>query len=89
MGAGQRLLEDPPSRADLRIGRTRNPAFEIWLGSRLAIWAAAVFAFLWFEPNREPQAGRWDSPLIHTWGYAIDIWARWDSVLRPDRAPRV
>jgi len=43
------------------------------------IWLAAVFAFLWFEPNRHPLAGRWDSPLLHQLGYGIDIWARWDS----------
>src|SRR5207248_2301275 len=80
VGAGQRLAKKLPSRLELRIGRTRNPGAEIWLWSRLALWAAAVFAYLWFEPNRHPQAGRWDSPLIHTWGYGLDVWARWDSV---------
>jgi hypothetical protein len=80
VGAGQRLVENPPSRPDLRLERTRNPAPELWLWSRLALWAAAVLAYLWFEPNRHPQASRWDSPLIHTWGYGLDVWARWDSV---------
>ena len=46
----------------------------------MLIWLAAVFAFLWFEPNRHPLAGRWDSPLLHQFGYGIDVWARWDSV---------
>lgn len=59
--------------------RTRNPAPEIFLWSRVAIWAAAIFAFLWFEPNRHPNAGRWDSPLLHQLGYGTDVWARWDS----------
>jgi hypothetical protein len=80
VGAGQRLLENPPSRTGLRIEATRNPSVELWLWSRVALWAAAVFAYLWFEPNRNPQASRWDSPLIHTWGYGLDVWARWDSV---------
>jgi len=43
------------------------------------IWLAAIFAFLWFEPNRHPLADRWDSPLMHQLGYGIDVWARWDS----------
>ena len=58
---------------------TRNPAPWIFLWSRALIWLAAVFAFLWFEPNRHPLAGRWDSPLLHQLGYGIDVWARWDS----------
>jgi hypothetical protein len=52
---------------------------EIFLWTRGAIWAAAVFAFLAFEPNRHPQADRWDSPRLHELGYGIDVWARWDS----------
>lgn len=59
--------------------RTRNPAAWIFLLSRTLIWLAAVFAYLWFEPNRHPQADRWDSPLLHQLGYGIDVWARWDS----------
>jgi hypothetical protein len=80
VGAGQRLVEKQPAPQGLRADSTRNAGLEIWLWSRLALWAAAVFAFLWFEPNRQPHAGRWDSPLIHTWGYGLDVWARWDSV---------
>ena len=45
----------------------------------MLIWLAAISAFLWFEPNRHPEAGRWDSPLLHQLGYGIDVWARWDS----------
>jgi hypothetical protein len=59
--------------------RTRNPAPWIFLWSRVLIWLAAIFAFLWFEPNRHPLAGRWDGPLLHQLGYGIDVWARWDS----------
>ncbi|MFL5951539.1 MAG: mannosyltransferase family protein [Gaiellaceae bacterium] len=52
----------------------------IYLWSRALTWLGAVFAFYWFEPNRNPRAGRWDSPLIHDLGSFTDIWARWDSV---------
>lgn len=52
----------------------------IYVWSRAAIWLGAIFAFYWFEPNRNPRAGRWDSPLIHDLGSFTDIWARWDSV---------
>ena len=54
---------------------------EIFLWSRAAIWAAAIFAFLVFEPNRHPEAARWDDPAVtRDLGYVSDVWARWDSV---------
>ena len=43
------------------------------------MWFAAIFALLVFEPNRHPEADRWDSPRLHELGYGIDVWARWDS----------
>jgi hypothetical protein len=52
---------------------------EIYLWSRAAIWIAAIFAFFFFEPNRHPDASRWDTPRLHELGYVTDIWARWDS----------
>jgi hypothetical protein len=58
-----------------------SPVTELFAWSRAAIWAAAIFAFVVFEPNRHPHAARWDDPkLTHDLGYAIDVWARWDSV---------
>lgn len=49
--------------------------------SRVAIWAAVVFAYLTIEPNRHPDAERWDRPeLTRDAGLLIDVWARWDSV---------
>jgi hypothetical protein len=49
--------------------------------TRAAIWAAALFAFFAFVPNRHPRAGRWDDPsLTHDLGAFTDVWARWDSV---------
>src|SRR4029453_17987475 len=61
--------------------RARNPAVEIFLWSRVAIWTAALFALLAFEPNRHPEAGRWDDPSVtHDLGALTDVWARWDSV---------
>lgn len=60
---------------------TRSPAIGIWLWSRAAIWAAALFALFTFQPNRNPLAYRWDDPrLTHDLGAFTDVWARWDSV---------
>ena len=53
----------------------------IWVWSRSAIWAAALFALFTFQPNRNPLAYRWDDPkLTHDLGAFTDVWARWDSV---------
>jgi Dolichyl-phosphate-mannose-protein mannosyltransferase len=52
---------------------------DIYLWSRTAIWVAAIFAFFFFEPNRHPNADRWDTTRLHDLGYFTDIWARWDS----------
>jgi Mannosyltransferase (PIG-V) len=52
----------------------------IFVWSRVVIWVAALFALYWFEPNRHPDAARWDSPIIHDLGSFTDVWARWDSV---------
>jgi hypothetical protein len=74
------LRTDVVARREVRLSRPRTPALGIYLWSRAAIWIGAIFSFLWFEPNRQPNASRWDSPLIHDLGYGTDIWARWDSV---------
>jgi Mannosyltransferase (PIG-V) len=63
--------------------RTALPIF-VW--SRAAVWLAALFAFYWFEPNRHPNAARWDTPLLHELGSFTDIWARWDSAFFLDIA---
>jgi hypothetical protein len=53
----------------------------IFLWSRAAIWAGALFAWLVFEPNRHPDAAHWDDPaLTRDLGWVTDVWARWDSV---------
>ncbi|MBA3736422.1 MAG: glycosyltransferase family 39 protein [Actinobacteria bacterium] len=61
----------------MRAGQRQ--ALDIYLWSRAAIWIAALFAFFFFEPNRHPDASRWDTPRLHELGYFTDIWARWDS----------
>jgi hypothetical protein len=62
-------------------GQRVRPVLDLFLWSRAAIWAAVVFAYLAFEPNRHPRASRWDIPeLTRESGYVIDVWARWDSV---------
>jgi hypothetical protein len=79
VGAGQRVSERRTPRLDLRLPRARDPAPEIFFWSRAAIWIAALLALYWFEPNRHPQAGRWDTERLHELGAAVDVWARWDS----------
>ena len=37
---------------------------EIFLWTRAAIWAAALFALFVFVPNRHPRAARWDDPTL-------------------------
>jgi hypothetical protein len=60
---------------------SRNPVLELFVWSRVAIWLAALFALLTFEPNRHPLADRWDDPtLTRDLGAITDVWARWDSV---------
>ncbi len=61
----------------MRAGQRQ--ALDIFLWSRAAIWVAAIFAFFFFEPNRHPNADRWDTARLHDLGYFTDIWARWDS----------
>jgi hypothetical protein len=81
VSAGQRLLRTRTARPKFQARRTHNPAVEIFLWSRAAIWAVAVFALLAFEPNRHPEAARWDDPAVtRDLGYVTDVWARWDSV---------
>ena len=81
MSTGQRLREPRTEPRDLPLKAARSPAVEIFLWSRAAIWAAALFSFLVFEPNRHPQAARWDDPAVtHDLGAITDVWARWDSV---------
>jgi Mannosyltransferase (PIG-V) len=69
VGVGQRLREE----------QAATPALGVYLWSRAAIWIAAVFALFFFEPNRHPEADRWDTARLHDLGYFTDIWARWDS----------
>ncbi len=56
-----------------------RPVLAIFLWSRLALWAVAVLALHAFVPGRNPNAGRWDSERLHELGWAVDVWARWDS----------
>jgi hypothetical protein len=79
MRVGQRLREDLGARREMRIELASTPALGIYVWSRAAIWVATIFAFFFFEPNRNPNAGRWDTPRMHDLGYVTDLWARWDS----------
>ena len=55
---------EPEPRTDLRIEQARVPVLGVYLWSRAAVWLAAIFAFYWFEPNRNPRAGIWDSGIL-------------------------
>ena len=82
MSAGQRVRSPKRTvRREQRLPRAWNPAPEIFLWTRAAIWAAALFARFVFVPNRHPRASRWDDPSVtHDLGATTDVWARWDSV---------
>ena len=82
MSAGQRVRSPKrTARRELRLPRAGNPAPEIFLWTRAAIWAAALFSLFVFVPNRHPRADVWDIPsLTHDLGAVTDVWARWDSV---------
>jgi Mannosyltransferase (PIG-V) len=81
VSAGQRLCRPQAARGDLHVRKVLSPAVEIFLWSRAAIWAAALFAWLVFEPNRHPETARWDDPSVtRDLGWVTDVWARWDSV---------
>jgi len=81
VSAGQRVREPRTARRELRLPRAWNPAPEIFLWTRAAIWAAALFSLFVFVPNRHPRAARWDDPSVtHDLGAVTDVWARWDSV---------
>jgi hypothetical protein len=81
VSAGQRVREQRAARTESAPPRARNPALEIFLWTRAAIWAAALFSLFVFVPNRHPRAARWDDPtLTHDLGAITDVWARWDSV---------
>ncbi len=82
MSAGQRVRSPKrTARRELRLPRASNPAPEIFLWTRAAIWAAALFSLFVFVPNRHPRAGVWDDrSLTHDLGAVTDVWARWDSV---------
>jgi hypothetical protein len=81
VSAGQRVREPQAAHRELRLPRAWNPAPEIFLWTRAAIWAAALFSLFVFVPNRHPRAARWDNPtLTHDLGAVTDVWARWDSV---------
>jgi hypothetical protein len=72
----------PPSALRRAWLAVRTPT-EIFVWSRLGIWLAALFAYLWFVPHPPPlagsYAGNWDRPEFHDLGWALDVWARWDT----------
>lgn len=82
MAVGERVRERRARRSDLAApGVRRSPVLEIFLWSRVAIWAAAVLAFVTLEGRIDPQSARFDDrALSHDLGAVTDVWSRWDSV---------
>jgi hypothetical protein len=83
--AGQvRAASSDTARSALRQAwlAVRTPTL-IFVWSRVGIWLAAVFAYLWFVPHPPPlaesYAGNWDRPEFHDLGWGLDVWARWDT----------
>jgi Mannosyltransferase (PIG-V) len=56
-----------------------HPAVATFLWSRAAVWLAAIWALVWFEPKPPPLQRVWDVPQLHDLGYGLDVWAHWDS----------
>jgi Mannosyltransferase (PIG-V) len=75
----QRVLRRRPSRVEPSRRWAQNPAVEIFVWSRLAIWAAALFAWLVLDANRRPRTVGSDAPWLHDSGWVFDVWGRWDS----------
>jgi Mannosyltransferase (PIG-V) len=78
---GERAARHRPSivGAVRRGQRDLGPPLEIFLWSRLAIWLAALASYLLFRTSLNPEADFHDSPRFHDVGWAVDVWARWDS----------
>jgi hypothetical protein len=81
---GGALAGRAPAAGEEKRARARFAAPTlVFLWSRTGIWLAALFAYLWFVPHPPPlansYAGNWDRPEFHDLGWALDVWARWDS----------
>jgi hypothetical protein len=65
----------------VRIGQRDVAApLEIFLWSRLAIWLTAVLAYLLVGPGVVSRVPGSTDPVLDDLGWALDLWARWDSV---------
>jgi hypothetical protein len=82
VGVGQRVRTARARDSEApRPAAARNPALEIFLWSRAAIWLLALLALTALDGSRNPKAWKWDDPaLTHDLGRVTDVWARWDSV---------
>jgi Ca2+/Na+ antiporter len=63
-------------REHLRLEPGDRTALEVFLWSRLALWLAAIGALLLFQ-GAEVQHS--DPTVVRDLGFAVDVWARWDS----------
>jgi Mannosyltransferase (PIG-V) len=67
-------------RTDLPPLRTApRGVVELFVWSRLAIWAAALLAWLTLEAAGRAHNSGSDAPWLHDSGWVVDVWGRWDS----------
>jgi hypothetical protein len=50
-----------------------SPALRTFVWTRAVVWAAAIYAWMWYLPRAT------NPPNSHDLGYATQIWSRWDS----------
>lgn len=79
MAVGQRVSAPPAARREPDAPRAVHRSVEIFLWSRLAIWAGVLFALFVLVGGNPLGASRWDRSWMHDSGTFFDVWARWDS----------
>ena len=63
-------------RKHLRLETVDRTALEVFFWSRLALWVAAIAALLLFVGAGVQHS---DPTIVRDLGFAVDVWARWDS----------
>lgn len=63
-------------REHLRLEPGDRASLEVFLWSRVAVWVAAIAALLLFVGAGVRHS---DPTIIRDLGFAVDVWARWDS----------
>lgn len=87
--AADRPRRGPGGSLAERLGAERaaalTAALRVFAGSRLLVFAVAVYAFLTTQPNRATASLVYDQPSLTRpftgfWDVVLSPWARWDSI---------